>query len=329
MEPTSEASSTTAKPSALARIWEWLWQTHALASAKSRTTAITARQRLQVEQARSLFDLGERVRDRITTVTSESTAITAQILFHQASLLALAALTPEGDSPEACWGAHRGHVVQMGGLDASAEARLNQIFPASFTADASLSESQINSDAELLHRVLGQFVAEVEAPHRQVDVVRGARAFRVTLAVLALLAVGGLIGFPTLKRKFNPPNLLEGRGWRASSRYPNTSISPNCSGKSGGVFFHTDNELKPWVQFDLGSVESVRRVEVANRAGFETRPLPLAIELSMDGKTWLEVARKKEAFTTWDVDFAAQDARYLRARAASKTWLHLECLRAR
>ncbi len=328
MEPTSEAFST-AKPSALARIWEWLWQTHALANAKTRTTAITARQRLQVEQARSLFDLGERVRDRITTVTSESTAITAQILFHQASLLALSALTPEGDSPEARWGAHRGHVVQMAGLDATAEARLNQIFPAPFTADASLSESQINSDAELLQRVLGQFVAEVEAPHRQVDVVRGVRALRVTLALLALLAVAGLLGFSTLKRKFNPPNLLEGKAWRTSSTAPNTPVSPICSGTAGGFFFHTNSELNPWVQFDLGSVQSVRRVEVANRAGFEGRALPLAIELSMDAKTWLEVARKKETFTSWDVDFAPKDARYLRARAASTTWLHLGCLRAR
>jgi len=328
MEPTSEASSTP-KPSALARVWEWLWQPHALASAKSRATAITARQRLQVEQARSLFDLGERVRDRITTVTSESTAITAQILFHQASLLALRALTPEGDSPEACWEANRGHVAQMAGLDATAEARLNQIFPAPFAADASLSESQINADTELFQRVLGQFVAEVEVPHRQVDVVRGVRALRITLAGLALLALGGLVAFSSIKRKFNPPNLLEGKAWHASSSLPNAGPHSICSGTAGGFFFHTDNELNPWVQFDLGSVQSVRRVEVANRARFEGRALPLAIELSMDGKTWLEVARKKETFTSWDVDFAPKDARYLRARAASKTWLHLGCLRAR
>lgn len=327
MEPKSEASSKQ-KPSALARVGEWLWQTQALASAKNRATAITPRQRLQMEQARSLFDLGERVRDRITTVTSESTAITAQILFHQASLLALSALAPDGESPEACWAAKQSHIAKLAGLDPAAETRLNRLFPAPFEVDASLSETQINSDTELLQHALGLFVAEVEVPHRQVDVVRGIRAFHVTLAVLALVAVSGLLGFSTIKRKLNPPNLLEGKSWHTSSTRPNTPTTPICSG-TGGFFFHTDEELNPWVQFDLGSVQSVRRVEVANRARFETRPLPLAIELSLDGKTWLEVARKTDAFTSWDVDFVPKDARYLRARAASKTWLHLECLKAR
>ncbi len=328
MEPKSEASPKP-KPSVRARASEWLWQTDALASARRRATAITARQRLQLEQARSLFDLGERVRDRITTVTSESTAITAQILFHQASLLALSALTPDGESPESCWREKQGHIAKLAELDPAAEARLTQIFPAPFEADPSLSESQINSDTDLLQRALGLFVAEVEVPHRQVDVVRGIRAFHVTLAVLALLALSGLLGFSTIKRKLNPPNLLEGKSWHASSVLPNTHANLNCDGTVGGFFFHTANELNPWVQFDLGSEQSVRRVEVANRAGYEDRALPLAIELSSDGKRWLEVARKTETFTNWDVDFAPKDARYLRARAVSKTWLHLGCLRAR
>ena len=77
-------------------------------------------------------------------------------------------------------------------------------------------------------------------------------------------------------------------------------------------------------EIDLGKALQFSRVEVQNRSDCcEERAIPLAIEISKDGKKWKEVARKTELFTVWNADFDPVKARYVRTRALSRTFLHL------
>jgi hypothetical protein len=79
------------------------------------------------------------------------------------------------------------------------------------------------------------------------------------------------------------------------------------------------------MEIDLGKVLEFSRVEVKNRTDCcDERALPLAIEVSKDGKKWREVARKTELFTHWNASFDRVKARYVRTKALSRTFLHLE-----
>lgn len=328
-EHTSEGSAPArAKAPAVSsarRVWEWFSQSAAIEDASSIAAALTSEQRILVEQSRAIFDLGERVRDRITTVTAESSESTAIILFHQAGLLALAAAAGPGQTAAALWLVQRGQIVPVVGLGAAGEARLDQVFPGDFPLQPSVSGHQLKADADILQRAVGVLVAQVEEPHRQADVARGLRFFRMTLLVLSLLGLlwGGSL---QVKKWTTPRDLLDGKPWQASSTYP--GFTPGGSGTA--IFFHTQREKSPWIQFDLGTVTRVRRIEVRNRTDVAgARAVPLVIELSRDAKSWTEVARKQEDFTVWETDFSPTEARFLRARAEANTWLHLEWLRAR
>ncbi|MDX2054535.1 MAG: discoidin domain-containing protein [Polyangiaceae bacterium] len=316
-----------ARGGALSRILEWFWQGRALAAASREAMELSPKQRLLVEQSRALFDLGERVRDRITTVTSESSDTTALVLFHQAAALALDSL---GGSRADAWAARRVDIVRRAELDAASVARLDELFPAHILPDTALGQAQSKADADILQRALGLLVTDVEAAYRQADVVRGLRFFRVAVLVLASLAATWG-GFSLAHRLLTPPNLLEGKAWQASSTYPGLNVSSQvCDGKATAIFFHTQRELHPWVRFDIGKVTTVRRVEVRNRTDYGgNRALPLVISLSQDGQKWSEVGRKTDSFKEWILDFPPMEARYVRAQTLDTTWLHLEWIKAR
>jgi hypothetical protein len=57
------------------------------------------------------------------------------------------------------------------------------------------------------------------------------------------------------------------------------------------------------------------------------RATPLVIEVSKDRQTWKAVARRDEAFELWSASFAATTTRWVRERAARRTFLHLREVR--
>jgi hypothetical protein len=62
---------------------------------------------------------------------------------------------------------------------------------------------------------------------------------------------------------------------------------------------------------------------VKNSTWFPERAAPLAVEVSSDGSSFVEVARIDAVFSTWKPHFARQTVRFLRLRALKTTWLHL------
>ncbi len=145
------------------------------------------------------------------------------------------------------------------------------------------------------------------------------------LGLVAALSAGVGFAFRSIARG---PNLAAGRPWTTSSKYGGFSPEAHLvDNNKSSVFFHTNEEQDPWVQFDLGAPVNVARVVVKNRGDCCTeRVLPLVITVSLDGTRWDEVARRNEPFSTWDAVFASKSARFVRLTTKKRTWMHLEAV---
>jgi hypothetical protein len=90
------------------------------------------------------------------------------------------------------------------------------------------------------------------------------------------------------------------------------------------MFFHTKEEESPWIEIDLGSIQPIARIEVANRDDCcLDRAVPLVAEVGTDRLHWREVARRPDSFRTWDATFKPVPARYVRMRVDRYSVLHL------
>ena len=141
------------------------------------------------------------------------------------------------------------------------------------------------------------------------------------IAAIAVALWAASAGVLTLARAFEPVDLAKDKPWRASSTWPGALPA--------GIFFHTLDDDSPWVEIDLGKPTTFSKLTIINRkdAGMQARAVPLVIEVSDDQQAWREITRTDEVFDTWAPKLQPVTARFVRARAARKTWLHLEALR--
>ena len=126
-----------------------------------------------------------------------------------------------------------------------------------------------------------------------------------------------------------PVDLAAGRPFTQSSVWAVCHPEQNeCGRFPTRVLFHTLSERSPWFQIDLGAPTSFSSATIVNRQDMGM-PLavPLVVEVSDDGKTFREVARRNEVFSIWEATFAPQTARYFRARVDRLSTLHLESVR--
>jgi hypothetical protein len=203
--------------------------------------------------------------------------------------------------------------------------RIRDALTRSSAASAQLGEAQQVEEIRVLELFARRAVERLEGANRDVrrrTLRRWAPA--ALLSVSLVLAAGGL--FLMTRR-----DLAANRPWRTSSTAPDCDLTYNtCMGQPVNIFFHTIEEESPWVEIDLGSVRTFSRVIVRNRQDCcKERAAPLAIEISDDGSSFVEVARRQDVFDQWDAKFASVHARYVRAKALRRTVLHLEGISVR
>ncbi len=133
-------------------------------------------------------------------------------------------------------------------------------------------------------------------------------------------------------RAFEPVDLAKGKPWRQSSVWAGVKCDPEhgvCGPLRSRIFFHTLEDDSPWVEIDLGQPTTFSKMTIINRKdeGLQHRAVPLTIEVSDDTVNWTVIARQIEVFDTWTPKFGPVTARYVRARAERKTWLHLEAVK--
>jgi hypothetical protein len=168
-------------------------------------------------------------------------------------------------------------------------------------------------EAEVLLGKLLRLLREETAVPRTMRWLRWGFALLCAAAVTAAMT-------PTFVR------LARGRyKWTASS----ASFDFATSGRlwdhgASGLIFHSAFENAPWVSIDLLRTRSIHVVSIANRDDCcQQRCIPLVIEAAGDDGHFVEVARRKEAFSVWDAEFASRRARYVRLRVEGQTFFHL------
>lgn len=123
------------------------------------------------------------------------------------------------------------------------------------------------------------------------------------------------------------PNLAYHQHVVVSERDPSVDVDPKhlVDGDRTNLGFHTPPHAGISVTIDLGAVKPVRRVEVYNRADCcLERVVPLAVEVSADGKDYRPIARNDRIFDHWTVHLPSKtSARFVRLTHGSATNFHL------
>lgn len=200
----------------------------------------------------------------------------------------------------------------------------------SFEQLAELPESESKILVPQLRSLATQLLACVEEDKRALAKLWTQRLVRIglLLALAAAVAIGLQV---KISRSEAARDIAKDKPWRASSASPGatscTSPKQECD-ESVEFFFHTNEELKPWLEIDLGTPQSFSALRVENRKDCCTdRAFPLSIEISSDQQTWTKIARRDTAFSSWLAKFPAVTARYVRVRLEKYEALHLARVR--
>jgi hypothetical protein len=157
---------------------------------------------------------------------------------------------------------------------------------------------------------------ELDTPTRTVErllVQRWTRLIGVAVVLVAIVA--------GVRVALRGPNLVAARVFKTSSTLAECTPPNRCA----DIFFHTQPQDNPWIDFDLGAVKTVKKIEVRNRTDCcSERAVPLVVEISVDDQKWVEVARRDKEFTDWSATFPAKKARFVRLRIPRSSVLHLE-----
>jgi hypothetical protein len=153
--------------------------------------------------------------------------------------------------------------------------------------------------------------------------IRHTKRTGIVLLIVMITAIVGAFGYWVIR----PKDLAQLHPWKSSSGYPNFIADLHTvDGSKSEIFFHTNQDPTPWIEFDVGNQQSVSKVRVQNRkeGTFASRAVPLVIEVSTDHTSWTEVARKNEPFHVWQAKFSPTNTHYVRLRVLKKSFLHLE-----
>jgi hypothetical protein len=263
-------------------------------------------------------------------------AVAAIVLYREAVTLLLLAVILKYDSAPNVEGADAAMIVSEasrilhGGTISSPPAEVGAALGIvsdnqSLRIDLSGAEEQartkfvLESAADWLRHRLDLRTSREIRRARLVGTLAGAAASVLLLALLVALIL-------------RPTNLARNRPVQASSRAPQSLAPADGSGLVNGVKehtygIHTNNENSPWVMVDLQSSYAITQIAVYNRGeGWFDESLPLVLELSENGRDFVEVSRRAENFSQeqpWIYASPGVRARYIRVRAPHVGYLAL------
>jgi hypothetical protein len=171
-------------------------------------------------------------------------------------------------------------------------------------------------------------LTSLEVDHAEVQSLVRRRQVSAGLAVVLGCAVAAIAG-QWMVRAPQPVDLTAGKPFTLSTKWADCHPENyECGGMPMRVAFHTVQDPSPWYMVDFGTPTTFSSATIINRQDMlMMRAIPLVLEVSDDGKTFTEVARRTEAFTTWSTSFPPRTARYFRVRIDRVSTLHLEAVR--
>jgi hypothetical protein len=327
---------------AIRRFFGWFWRGEQLKAARNQEGS---ERRTRFENlARTAAELGRRALEPVEPIRTPNPDLAACDLYAQSVYWCSLALCTSNNAEADGVDDHASAKLPIGTLwqrldraaltkAAGSEETLNLLAKAidqeTFVERAQLPLEQQAQLARALRRLAEGLLAQVELPQRAADVIIIQRISRIALvfAMVGIIVALSLVGREVLEAR---NDLARDRPWRASSLYFNPGcVSPSQScPESPNYFVHTNTDEPAWVEFDLGKVQSISALRIDNRKEccFE-RAAPLTVEVSTDGKTWKEVARRKNQFNTWRPSFPTVQARKVRVVLPKRGILHLSRVR--
>jgi hypothetical protein len=301
-----------------ARWREWLWQGEALRRARADARPTGPEARAHAARAATFARMAERhLAERDPWVAGDAAGAerVALSLYRDAAREALDALGPLDEAQ---------YAALAGGVGPAAAAR------------EALRERPEETTEETRRDLAAarSFVAALldEAARRGGD-VDPLLARRFTRAGGLIVALGLAALAPKAAWYAAHPDRAPDARWTASSAaagYEATGRGFAPPDFKVPVFFHTAEERSPSITFDLERLVDVRSVLVVNRGDCcDDRAVPLAVEVSENSVTWIEVGRRTEPFRRWEARFAPAAARWVRLRSLRATHLHLESVAIR
>lgn len=323
-------------PSPSPRLLEWLWRGRALAEA--RAAAQTADFRVQELQrrARLAAELGTRALEPAGPLVNGTADAVACELYRQSIYWSVRALCPESSRSNATrpdalalWAAaDRAALAAALGDGEDLALAKRAVVEQSFADFAELPAAEQGKLARRLRQLAAELIDHGETAQRAIDRALWQRATRI--GFILVLTVTSLWAQSTISERLEAArDLARGKPWKASSVFQPACTSPaqDCP-ESPHFFFITQQDDSPTIEFDLLAPQRVSAVKVTNRTDSDQeRAVPLAVEVSQDGKSWKEVARRTEIFSEWKAEFPTVSARYVRLRGLRKTWLHFKQVR--
>lgn len=182
--------------------------------------------------------------------------------------------------------------------------------------------------ALLLQRFADRLLESFEAPRERINQILLQRALRLGGAMLTLLLLGAVV-LLLIDLREQQIDLARNRAWSTSSVAFGGCTSPaQYCDESPAFFFHTREEINPWIRIDLGKKTRFSQLRVINRKDCcKKRASPLIIEASNDDKSWKTLSQQTGSFSNWKAQFPPVEARYVRLRVPNRTSLHLAGVR--
>jgi hypothetical protein len=302
-------------PTILFRMREWLLRSEAMREARAAADVPPARARARA-QAQLVAEVAERVAAPVDALPFGSCAAVQVALCRDATYWALVAMQPDDvpatDLPT-LWARVPAERLERaaGGADAAEVVRRTLANGA-----PAYSLDTADATASLARKFASTLVAELDAPLKRIDRLWMQRWLRIGLVAVLLLSTAYAARVRALG-----PNLIADKPFLTSSATAVCTPITNCP----GMLFHTENENNPWIEFDLGALRPMKRVEVTNRPDCcADRAVPLLVEISTDRTTWTQVARRDLEFLVWTASFPRTIGRYVRLRVPRATPFHLK-----
>jgi hypothetical protein len=319
----AQATESPASPSVVGGPLEWFWRGSALQSAKAAPKASTLR-RERLRRARLAAELADRTIDPAEPLRDGSAVPLAITLFREAAYWALLAKTDGEARPSLRELLDAGNYPKPAMSDDDFAVVRKALSEKSFIETAEDRADTQCREADLCQAfVHGLVQSELDADDRVTSVLvqRWVRTGLLVAAVLVVL----FMAFNSLRRAMQGADLLANKPWVASSKaFECRPKDMECGGARSAMFFHTTEEEKPWVEFDMGAPQSFTRIEVVNREDCcPERAVPLIVEVSDDKAKWREIARRTDSFREWETTVAPTTARYVRLRVDRRTSFHL------
>jgi len=302
-------------------LWQWFWRQDAL---REFERTISPERLALIHRARVAADVARRAQESAEPFVASVDSVLCD-LYRQSLYWSLRAL---GDGQ---WSSIDPVLMRRAVPDPALAARVESVTSeATFETLAALPEAERKTLLGALRSVAMALIAELESDRRAAEAVWAQRIFRLSV-LFVLLGALGFGASKALQGAEEKRDLVRGVSWRTSSTNEGVpackSPQQECS-ESSEFFFHTQDEQTPWIEFDLGSVQTFSAVRIDNRKDCcSERAVPIVVETSNDQQHWRKAARRDVVFTSWLATFSPVQARYVRLRLESRTSFHLQRVR--